>query len=130
MASVAPTILLVDDDEDLRDALSDLLALRGHGTCLGVGSLADARAQAARVLACSLAILDINLGEGAPSGVDVHRWLVEVGFSGRIVFLTGYGSDDPRVRDATRLGLQILTKPIGVDRLYALTAAATGSHAP
>jgi DNA-binding response OmpR family regulator len=121
MPSLGATILLVDDDVDLRDSIADLLAIRRLGQCLGVGSLAEARAQADRIMACALAILDINLGPG-PSGVDVYRWLVEAGFRGQIVFLTGYGADDARVQEAHRIGLQILTKPISTDRLYALAA--------
>jgi FixJ family two-component response regulator len=126
MASLEPTVLLVDDDADLRDTMTDLFALRGLGRCLGVGSLAEAKAQAAQVERCSLAILDINLGEGAPSGVDVYDWLVQLGFRGQIVFLTGYGADDPRVEEANRIGLQILTKPISVNLLCSLT----GSNEP
>jgi FixJ family two-component response regulator len=120
-----PTIFLVDDDADLRDTMSDLIALRGIGCCLGVGSLAEARAHVTGAQRCSLAILDINLGEGAPSGVDVYRWLAQLGFPGRVVFLTGYGADDERVQEAMRFGLQILTKPIGVSVLHSLTV---GNH--
>jgi FixJ family two-component response regulator len=120
MSSVEPTILVVDDDVDLRDAVSDLYALRGLGPCLGVGSLAEAQLHVARAQRCSLAVLDINLGEGAPSGVDVYRWLVQVGFPGQVVFLTGYGTDDPRVQEANRIGLQILTKPISATLLCSL----------
>jgi DNA-binding response OmpR family regulator len=115
------TILLVDDDADLRETMSDLIALRGLGSCVGVGSLAEAKQHAVRAQRCSLAILDINLGEGAPSGVDVYRWLVRAGFPGRVVFLTGYGDDDPRVEEANRIGLQILTKPISAGLLCSLT---------
>jgi ActR/RegA family two-component response regulator len=123
--SVEPTILLVDDDADLRETMIDLIGLRGLGICIGVGSLAEVQTHAARTHRCSLAILDINLGEGAPSGVDVYRWLVQLGFAGRIVFLTGYGADDPRVQEAIRIGLRILTKPISVSVLHSLTV---GDH--
>jgi DNA-binding response OmpR family regulator len=130
MASSEPTILLVEDDADLRDTVSELIALRRLGCCLGVGSLAEATAHAPRAQRCSLAILDINLGDGVPSGLEVYRWLVQLGFPGRIVFLTGYGADDPRVQEAHRIGLRVLTKPISVNVLYSLAVGIAESPEP
>jgi DNA-binding NarL/FixJ family response regulator len=70
-----PAILLVDDDEDLREAVRDLLSSLSLAECLTAGSLAELEAHAAAALACSLAIIDLNLGANAASGIDVYRWL-------------------------------------------------------
>jgi DNA-binding NtrC family response regulator len=125
----APAILFVDDDADLRQLVGDGLAWIGVSRCTLAGSLADVEAHATDALACSLAIVDINLGFGAPSGLDVYRWLQHARFRGRTVFLTGHGAHDPQVMEASQLGsVEILSKPIGFDRLA--TLAFEASQAP
>jgi len=72
-------------------------------------------------LRCDLALIDINLGAGQPSGVEVYRWLRARGFGGRIFFLTGHAMNSPFVAEAVRLGdAQVLSKPIRPDRLIRL----------
>ena len=76
-------------------------------------SLAELQGQGEKVRACGLAIVDINLGRNQPTGVDVYEWLRKEGFVGRVVFLTGHGEDDARVRAASEIdGTRLLTKPI------------------
>jgi len=116
-------IVLLDDDADLRDALCDMFVLLG-ADCLALASLAEMTSAADRVLACDLAILDVNLGEGQPSGVDAHDWLRRGRFGGRVVFLTGHAPSNPAVARAATLGVRVLTKPIGTDELRALVAGA------
>ena len=90
----------------------------GQRTCLGLRSVAEAKARRSEVMACGLAILDINLGHGVPSGVDAYHWLRDQGFAGRIVFLTGHAHDLPLVRRATQLGdAEVYLKPITADAL-------------
>jgi DNA-binding response OmpR family regulator len=116
-------VLFVDDDVDLRETIVDVTTYLGIGRCISVGSLAELEARRTDALACSLAILDINLGENAPSGIDVYHWLKTVEFAGTVVFLTGHGADDPRVQQAARLAeVPILTKPIGIAELKALVS--------
>jgi DNA-binding response OmpR family regulator len=118
---VAHTVLVVDDDEDLREVLAALFLELGAGGCITWGSLADIERDAARVLACTLAVLDVNLGEGQPNGVEVCAWLRSHKFSGRVVFLTGHAANDPRVIEASRQpGTQVLAKPVNLDVLEAL----------
>jgi hypothetical protein len=46
-----------------------------------------------------------------------------------VVFLTGYGPDDPLVQEASRVGeARTLSKPIGVTELVALAAEAHESR--
>lgn len=112
-------ILVLDDDADLRDALTDLLSLFG-AACLALPSLAAMSAAPADVLACRLAILDVNLGEGQPTGVDAYEWLRAHAFSGRIAFLTGHAPSHPAVARATASGVGVLAKPIESADLRAL----------
>jgi DNA-binding response OmpR family regulator len=115
------SVLLVDDDEDLRELLAELLVGYGADRCVVAGSLVEVQRQAAETLECSIAILDVNLGAGAPTGVAICQWLRVQGFTGRVVFLTGHASDDPRVAEAARVpNTRVLSKPLGVDQIAAL----------
>jgi FixJ family two-component response regulator len=68
-----------------------------------------------------LAILDINLGEGQPSGLDAYHWLRESGFEGKIVFLTGHARSHPLVSQARQAGkVVILEKPTTMERLLSM----------
>ncbi|QRK10276.1 response regulator [Archangium violaceum] len=106
-------VLVLEDDEDLRSILCELLLLSGADACVSAGSVAELRRKADEALGCGLALLDINLGEGVPSGLDAYRWLRDNGFPGRTVFLTGHARSHPLVREALELTqVQVLSKPI------------------
>jgi DNA-binding response OmpR family regulator len=120
---VPPKVLIVDDDLDVREALADGFHLLCGVECVLAGSLKELQEErgASAAFACRLAIVDINLGAGQPSGVDVARWLRSREFAGKIVFLTGHGLGDPRVMAAAEVtDTQILSKPIRLDVLSRL----------
>ena len=122
-------VLFVDDDEDLRGVMQDILGRLDVGRVVTAGSLQEVENLRGEVLTCQLAILDINLGIDQPSGVKVYEWLERAGFTGRIVFLTGHASSDPRVQEAASLaGTQVVTKPLSVAELRELMGDA--KHAP
>ena len=112
-------VCLIDDDADLRDAVTDLFAIL-NADCLALPSMAAMIERADEVLACKVVILDVNLGEGQPSGVDAYDWLRPRAFAGRIVFLTGHGRSHPAVADAVKRGVRVLSKPIESAELRAL----------
>jgi FixJ family two-component response regulator len=105
-------VLIVDDDEDLRETLGDVLA--SLDTCsVKAGSLRDVERRSVELSKCFLALLDINLGPNQPSGLDVCAWLIAHGFAGHIVFMTGHAAGYPLVNDARSMrGVAILQKPI------------------
>ena len=111
-------VLILDDDEDLLEAVGGLLDVMTRCPSLKVRSydeLVHARAQA---MTCAVAILDVNLGPGQPSGLDAYHWLRGQRFGGRILFLTGHAQTHPLVREAAALdGVLVLRKPIGLDEL-------------
>jgi DNA-binding response OmpR family regulator len=114
-------VLLLDDDDDLREAVAELIELSAHRRVWKAGGVAELAALEARALACELAILDINLGPNVPSGLDALRWLRERKFAGRAVFLTGHAPGFPLVEEARRMaGAQVLSKPLGIDKLLSL----------
>jgi DNA-binding NtrC family response regulator len=119
-------VLFLDDDSDLREAMASVLTDLAHEP-VTVGSVAELKAQEERALRSKLAIIDLNLGVGAPSGVDAYRWLRSRSFAGRVAFLTGHGRSFPLVREAMKLGdpsVVNLEKPLSMDDLEALLAKA------
>lgn len=89
-------ILIVDDEELTRRALSRLLRDYGHTTCwaaTGAGALSLMRTEKVDVL-----ILDINLGEGQMSGWDVAREkLLDPTIRGiPVIVLTGMSAEEVR----------------------------------
>jgi CheY-like chemotaxis protein len=115
-------VLVIDDDEDLRDLLCQLFRSSGQEPCIEAASVADLERQEQAALACSVALLDINLGRGQPTGLDAYRWLKRRAFSGKIVFLTGHAASHPEVQQALALSdARVLSKPVSIDVLETLT---------
>ena len=114
-------VLFVEDDDDLRESCVELVTIVLERRCMGVGSYKELVALGNEVLACTAAILDINLGPSQPSGIDAYKWLRHTGYRGRIVFLTGHASTHPLVVDARRIGdAEIFSKPIDPENIRSL----------
>jgi DNA-binding NtrC family response regulator len=114
-------VLLLDDDPDLRDMLGEVIVDVCQSHCLLAASYDDLVALGPRVFGCQLAILDVNLGPGAPSGVDACQWLLDNGFAGRIVFLTGHARSHPAVKRASQVAAaSVHQKPISLDTILSL----------
>jgi FixJ family two-component response regulator len=70
-----------------------------------------------------VALLDVNLGAGKPTGIDAYRWLVSHGFAGRLYFFTGHARVHPLLAEIEHLGgVQVLAKPLDADRLMEVLA--------
>ena len=114
-------VLYVEDNDDLRELVVELVTVVIKRPCVGVGSYEELVALGDEVLGCSVAILDINLGANRRSGIDAYAWLRHTGYTGRIVFLTGHASTHPLVVEAQRIGdAEIFSKPIEPDRLRSI----------
>jgi DNA-binding NtrC family response regulator len=112
------SILLVEDFEELLELETILIESVCGRTAVPAKNLREVIAHGESALKCEFAIIDINLGAGEPSGVDVYHWLRSKGFEGHIFFLTGHAKDSPIVAEATRLGdVKVFSKPIVPDRL-------------
>jgi DNA-binding NtrC family response regulator len=110
-------ILLLEDDDDLRASLRELLELLG-AQCTAVASVDEMKQKERDVLGCDVALLDINLGRDVPSGIDGYRWLGSRQFRGSMVFLTGHARSHPLVEEAYRMaGVAVLEKPVTLDAL-------------
>jgi len=111
----APTLLLVDDDETLRERLARALRARGYEV-VTAGSGAEGIALAAEE-SPELAVVDLRMPD--LSGIEVLRSLRARDPATRILILTGYGSIATAV-EATRLGaIGYLPKPVDADEIVA-----------
>lgn len=114
-------VLVVEDDEDLRAVMRDMLRVACHADCVDVGSFDELVEHSDQALRCDAALLDVNLGSGMPSGIDAYEWLRKHGFTGKISFLTGHGRTHPLVQRASEIAdVSVVEKPVGVDVLQRL----------
>ncbi|MGZ3422989.1 MAG: response regulator [Polyangiales bacterium] len=125
---VNPTVLLLDDDDDLRAAMSEFFAMAGC-ECFPACSVEEMQHLPPRSLDSAVALLDINLGPERPSGLDAFRWLQEKHFRGQVVFLTGHAKSHRLVDEARRLGsVRVMEKPMPLDELLSLVERAEEAH--
>jgi FixJ family two-component response regulator len=102
-----PTVLIVDDDQAVRDSLRDLFESVG----LKVRAFASAPEvlEAKRPDAPCCLVLDVRLP--GPSGIDFQRELSDKNIALPIVFLTGHGDIPMSVRAIKAGAVEFLTKP-------------------
>jgi two-component system OmpR family response regulator len=108
-----PTILIVEDDEDCRMVLQDLLELNGFE----VRTCADAHHAIAAVRAQppALMLIDYLMPDG--NGAWVVRTLREDGgAAARVPVVLTTGSNDGR-QEADALGVRSVEKPFDINRL-------------
>ena len=102
-----PTVIVVDDDADVRDALINLFRSVGLETS-GFGSAAELL-QAKLPDAPSCLVLDIRLP--GVSGLDFQGQLAKLGIHLPIVFMTGHGDIPMSVRAMKAGAVDFLAKP-------------------
>jgi DNA-binding NtrC family response regulator len=119
--SAASTVLLLDDDADLLDVLGSVIGEVCERACLAAKSYEELVRLGDRALSCDVAILDVNLGPGRPSGVDAYQWLQDRGFHGKIAFLTGHAKTHPAVLRACQVqAATVHQKPISISTLRSI----------
>ena len=127
------SVLVLEDDGDMRTLMCELLEMAGVDSCVSVGSVEELRRQRLEdVHRAQLALIDINLGADHPSGLEAYEWLLQQRFAGKVVFITGHAASHPLLREAQGLrGVQVLRKPVDGDVLLdLLPAAEQAQHAP
>jgi CheY-like chemotaxis protein len=111
-------VLIVEDDDDSRDMLGELIALLGH-EALGAANATEALRQA-REAEPSVALVDLDLPD--IGGCELARRLraCPAGPSMRLIALTGF-SDEPTRKIALEAGFdEFVVKPLMPDALEAL----------
>ena len=129
MASVPETegrpLLLVDDDAPFRQRLSMLLVRKGFAVT-SVGSLQEARVEAAR-LKPAHAVVDMRLEDG--NGLDLVAELRAMSPDVRVVMLTGYGNLATAVAAVKAGAIDYLAKPADPEDIVRALSA-DGSSRP
>jgi len=109
-------VLVVEDDATLRESLVLLL----DGVDFDVEALADGRGFDAAVATFrpDLAVLDVDLGAGRPSGLTLARRLRELGDT-PFIFLTAADGLDERLSGFELGADDYVTKPFSTSELHA-----------
>lgn len=114
-------MLIVEDDDDARDVLGELVMALGHHPL----QAATAKEALAFTLGSRVDIALIDLGLGGSDGCDVARRIREAEGGGaiRLVALTGY-SDERTRRNAADAGFDhFIVKPAHTEALEAVLGA-------
>lgn len=107
------TLLIVDDDQPLREQLGRVMERRGYQVTLACsGAAAEAVLAEQRF---SYAIIDMKLGDGY--GLDLVEGVKERNPAARIVMLTGYGNIATAVAAIKHGAIDYLTKPADADMI-------------
>lgn len=108
-------VAVIDDDEQVRTAIADLitsLGIESRGFCSSQEYL-----ESATVAGTNCLITDVHMP--GMSGLELHKTLRRQGFHMPVIFITGF-SDERIRREAESLGaLGFLRKPLQIGQLMA-----------
>ena len=117
-------VLVVDDEQSMRELLAIMLRSEGYGVVA-----ADSRSQAAAVLAkgaVDLVITDVKLPDG--DGIEMLRHVKAASPETAVIVITAYGSTETAVT-AMKLGARdYLVKPFDVEELKIVVRNAVESE--
>jgi FixJ family two-component response regulator len=119
MASTDHLVLIVDDDDRVREAIQELLVASALSS-VAFGSAGEYIAYPKPDVPACL-ILDVELPD--VNGLDLQRQLGDENHP-PIIFVTGHGNIPSSVRAIKAGALDFLTKPFSADDLLALVHAA------
>ncbi len=108
-------LLLVEDDEPLREMLSDQLEARGYE----VSAVADGRAAIGAVGATPFDVIILDRMLPFVDGVDVLRWLREQEVKTPVILLTALGRLPERIEGLEAGADDYVVKPFEIDELHA-----------
>lgn len=121
MSPYRPRILLVEDDDSLRDVMADTLTQEGYyvaGIDGGAGALDSIRAQRPQ-----LVVLDVVMPQ--LDGIQVLAQLRAVGYTMPVLMITGLPLTDARLDGAD----MVLQKPFDLDVFLATVRRLLGPAA-
>jgi len=119
------TILLVDDEDDLREALAEQLAMTDNFIVREAASGAQAQSNVAQT-SFDLVILDVGLPD--TDGRDLCRDLRTAGVSCPIIMLTGHDTDRDTILGLDAGANDYVTKPFKFPVLLARIKAQLRQH--
>src|SRR3984885_5201973 len=119
---IASEILVVDDEEDIRDLISGILRDEGYDTRVAGDS--DAALAAVRARRPQLVILDIWLQGSKLDGIQVLDQLKREHAELPVVMISGHGTIETAVGSIKKGAYDFIEKPFKADRLIHVAARA------
>ena len=106
-------VFLVDDDQDVRSSLADVLIHLGYG----VSDFESATSFLQQAVRCSPAVLVLDMRMPKMTGLDLQKELIEQDWSLPIIYMSG-DSQSQEIIDAMKFGaIDFLWKPIAHTQL-------------
>ncbi|SMH55236.1 sigma-54 dependent transcriptional regulator [Maritimibacter sp. HL-12] len=115
-------ILIVDDERDIRELISDILEDEGYTTRLA-GTSDEAVAQVKKELP-ALMILDIWLKDSAMDGIDILKMVKREHPQVPVVIISGHGNIEIAVAAIKQGAYDFIEKPFNIDQLMVVIARA------
>ncbi len=111
------TILIVEDDEDLRGIYKEILELYDYDIQIAFNGLEGV--EQFKQQKPSLVIMDADMP--VLDGYKAFKQIKEIDNNANVIIVTGFSDNDPRSKEAIKLGLtKIISKPLGVNDLLDL----------
>jgi DNA-binding response OmpR family regulator len=123
--STARKILVIDDEEDLRESLTDQIALHEEFETASAGTAAEGMAKA-KSENVDLILMDVGLPD--MDGREACKLLRKNGFKGPIVMLTAQASDSDTILGLESGANDYITKPFKFAVLLARIRAQLRQH--
>jgi two-component system, NtrC family, nitrogen regulation response regulator NtrX len=115
-------ILVVDDEKDIRELVSDILVDEGYTTRLAANS--DETFHEINVEAPDLVILDIWLKESKLDGIDILKSVRRDNPDIPIVIISGHGNIEIAVAAIKQGAYDFIQKPFNIDQLMVVISRA------
>jgi len=119
------TILVVEDDEDLRGIYKEILELYDYDVQIAFNGLEGV--EKFKQKKPSLIIMDADMP--VLDGFKAFKQIRELDNNANVIIVTGFSDAEPRSIEALKLGLiKIISKPLGVDELLMLAKKYTKTN--
>jgi two-component system nitrogen regulation response regulator NtrX len=116
------SILIVDDEQDIRELVGDILRDEGYNVRLAAN--ADECLAAINVEAPSLMILDIWLKDSRMDGIDILKAVKRDNPDIPVVIISGHGNIEIAVGAIKQGAYDFIEKPFNIDQLMVVVARA------
>ncbi len=113
------TVLLVDDEEGLRNTIALFLERKGSRVVQADDGHTAISVFDSQVDAIDLCVLDVNLP--GLSGYEVYQHIKDVSPGCAVVFATGFNSEE-KLRDLLKMGIPLLQKPYRLHEISTIIA--------
>jgi len=111
----AETVLVVEDAAGLRKIVRRVLVDNGFDVTEAVNGKDALGIITNRAIPFDLVLSDVVMPE--LSGGRLLRELKQMGYTGRVMLMSGYAGDNAQLRDALRAGTTLLEKPFTPEQL-------------